>query len=80
MADHGVGRRCGPPSRWLFFRRIQANRCVGGVRLGEPFPVAVAKDRAGRGEYAMRGRLNAASINEVLEAGYIALDIDPWDL
>ena len=74
MADHGVGRRCGPPSRWLFFRRIQANRCVGGVRLGEPFPVAVAVDIAGRGEHEMRGRLCAASISELLEADYIALE------
>ena len=26
----------------------------------------------------MRGRLFAASINEVMEADYIAMDIDPW--
>ena len=58
----------------FFGRRIQADRRVGGVRLGEPFPVAVAVDRAGRGEHEMRGRLCAASINEVLEADYIDID------
>ena len=64
----------------FFGRRIHADRCVGGVRLGEPVPVAVAVDLARGGEHEMRGSLCAASINEVLEAGYIALDIDPWDL
>jgi len=67
MAGHGGGHRCGPPFRWVFFgRRMQADRCVGGVRLGEAFPVADAADRAGRGEHEMRERLCAASINEVL--------------
>ena len=70
-AQHFVG---------FFGRRIQADRCVGGVRLGEPFPVAVALDRAGGAEHEMRGRLCAASINEVLEADYIALDIGRWVL
>ena len=64
----------------FFGRRIPTDRCVGGVRLREAFPVAVAVDRAGRGEHEMRGRLCAASINEVLEADNIALDISPWIL
>ena len=65
MGHHLVG---------FFGRRIQADRFVGGVRLGEPFPVAVALDRAGRGEHEMRGRLCAAGISEVLEPDYIALE------
>ena len=68
MSHHLVG---------FFGRRTQADWCVGGVRLGEPFPITVAIDRAGGDENEMRGRLFAANINEVLEADYIAMDIDP---
>ena len=39
----------------FFGRRRQAGRCVGGVRFGQPFPVAFAADRAGGGEHEMRG-------------------------
>ena len=58
MRDHLIG---------LFGRRIQADRRVGGVILGEPFSVAVAIDRAGRGEHEMRGGLCPTRINKVLK-------------
>ena len=59
----------------FFGRRIQADRRVGGIGLGEPFPVAVAIDRAGGGEHKMRGRLSSTRINQVLEAHNIAPNV-----
>ena len=67
-----MGARAGCHLVKFFGRRRQADQYVGGVRLGQLFPVAVAADRAGRGEHEMRGRHH-----EVLEADYVALDICP---